>query len=400
MTARVVITRCPSYEAHPLQEALERSLSLIGSLSEVVKPGQRVLLKINHLGQHHPRWAVNTNPHFLRAVIQLVREVTGDVVVADGLNGPGVGGFEISGTLDVCRDLDVELVNFKGAPYREVRSPDFEMVEAIPIAEAALEADVVITLPKLKTHMLCLMTNAVKNNYGFIPMRLRSNYHRQFPSPDEFSNLVTDVFSAHRPHLAIVDAIVALEGTGPSRGGAPKELGLIVAGRDCVAVDAVSAAVMGLAPADVATTRHAARRGLGETELANIEVVGESIRSVRNPFSLPASPMLIESALARMPVSIRSVLGTLVRSTREYPWVVARRCIGCGLCVEHCPMGAVRLVNGKAKIDRSQCIACFCCQEFCESDAIAVTRRPLGLAVRFARKVRRMIRRILRGRTD
>jgi len=397
MPAQVAVTRCPDYDPTALKHALADALNLIGSLGSVVKPSHRVLLKINHLGSHHRiDSAINTHPEFLRVVVELVREITPDVVVADGLDVRGFDGFTSSGTLEICRQLDVELLNFRGAGYREVTCSDFETIDRVPMACAALDADVVITLPKLKTHMLCLMTNAVKNNYGFVPLRLRVNYHRQFADPDVFSNLVVDLFRARVPELAIVDAVDALEGTGPSRGGVPKRLGLVLAGRDCLAVDAVSAAIMGLEPAEVATNAHAARRGLGEADLAKIDVLGERIEDVRSPFRLPASRLLVQGVLRRLPAWVMRFFGAFSGSMREFPRVVRDHCIGCGLCVRHCPEDAVTLVDGKAVIDRERCIACFCCQEFCESDAIGVRRRLLGRILSLTSRVLRSARRLIR----
>jgi len=396
MTAKVAITRCATYDPEPLKDAVRTALSLIGSLREVVKPSQRVMLKINHLGHHRPESAVQTRAEFARAVIELVQEITDDIVVADGLGTPGIDGFATSGILQVCRDLGVELLNFKGHPYREVDDPAFEAVGPVPFPEAALDADVIITLPKLKTHVLCLLTGAVKNSYGFVPTRLRSNYHLTFPEPDAFSNAVVDVFQACRPHLAIVDGVVALEGTGPSSAGVPKPLGVVLAGRDCVAVDAVVAAIMGLAPTDVASTRHASRRGIGEADLDHIEVLGEPIGAAVNPFALPSNRMLLDSVLSRLPGPVARMLIGFIRSGREYPQVIKKRCVSCGLCVKHCPAGAVTLAGGTAKIDPALCIACFCCQEFCEHGAIGVRRQGLGALLALAAKMRTLLRRLLR----
>ena len=397
MPSQVAVTRCPDYDPAVLKEAVAGALNLIGSLRSVVKSSHRVLLKINHLGSHHPpASAINTHPALLRAVVELVREITDDVVVADGLDGHGVEGFRASGTLEACRELGVELLNFRGAGYREVRRDDFEMVDRVPVATAALDADVVISLPKLKTHMLCLMTNAIKNNYGFIPLRLRVNYHKMFAEPEAFGNCIVDLYRARVPELVIVDAIDAMEGTGPSRGGTPKRLGLVIAGRDGVAVDAVAAAIMGLDPADVATNRHAARRRIGEIDLARIDVRGESIRDARSPFRLPASRSLVDSLVARLPASVRGLLARLTASTRDMPRIVCDRCVGCGLCVAHCPEEAIALADGKAVIDAGRCIACFCCQEFCESDAVGVRHRPLGRAFSLAERTVRALRRLFR----
>jgi uncharacterized protein (DUF362 family)/Pyruvate/2-oxoacid:ferredoxin oxidoreductase delta subunit len=358
-------------------------------LAAVVKPGQRVLLKINHLGSHPPEEAVTTHPAFVRAVVELVREITDNVVVADGLSRPGLEGFRVSGILAVAQELGVELLNFKGGGYREVRRSGFEMVTTLPIAEAALDADVIITLPKLKTHMLCLMTGAVKNNYGLLPERLRVNLHGQLVYPEDFSNLVVDIFEARKPDLVIMDAVVAMEGMGPGSMGTPKRLGLVLAGLDSVAVDAVASAVMGLDPSDVASTRHASRRGLGEADLSRIEIVGEPLAAARRRFSLPANRMLMDAVLSRLPRSLVGMLQGLLRHLREHPRILREQCTGCGLCEKHCAEGAVTVVDGKAKIDYTKCIACFCCQEFCESKAVGTRRRVIGRVFTFAAWSRR-----------
>ena len=383
MPVRVALVRCTTYAPEQLKNAISMALNNIGSLAEVVKPGQRVLLKINHLGSHPPEAAVTTHPAFLRAVVELVREITDDIVVADGLSRPGLEGFTLSGILAMAREIGVEHLNFKGNGYREVCKPTYEMVKSLPIAESALDADVIITLPKLKTHMLCLMTGAVKNNYGFLPERLRVNLHGQLVYPQDFSNLVVDIFEARKPDLVIMDAVVAMEGTGPGSAGMPKKLGLVLAGRDSVAVDAVASAVMGLDPKDVASTRHASRRGLGEADLSRIEIMGETLAASRRTFRLPANRMLMDAVLARLPRPFVRVLQLVLRRMRECPRIVTTKCIGCGLCVEHCAEAAVTVVDGKAKIDYRKCIACFCCQEFCESDAVGTRRRPLGGVLTF-----------------
>ena len=399
MPALVSLVRQTDYDPLALKASVAQALELIGGLEQMVRPGQRVFLKINQLGVHPAESAINTHPELIRAVVELVREITNDIIVGDDVEKAGTAGFEITGTRRICENLGVKLINLKEHPHREVKRHDYELTTSIPMSVPPLEADVVITLPKLKTHMLCLLTNAVKNNYGFLPHRLKPNYHRQFIRPDEFSNLLVDIYLACKPHLAIVDAVTALEGLGPSRGGKPKQLGLVMAGRDSVAVDAVAAAVMGVDPLTVATTRHAARRKIGKADLAKIEVLGESIDSVRDPFKLPANRLLVESVFAAMPGPLVGLLHKLIESTREYPRILSGRCIGCGLCAKHCPNDAIRIVDRKAVIDFAKCISCFCCQEFCESDAIATRLPVVGRGVQAAGRALRGARRVVRAIT-
>ena len=372
----VSVVRCERYDRAQLEQALRKALEPFGSIASIVKPGARVLLKINHLGRHAPETAVDTHPELLRAVIELVQTVTPNVTVADGLWNAGLDDFEVSGTAGACRETGATLVNLTGHGYREVRRDGLEAVKSLPFAEPALDADVVINLPKLKTHALCLMTCAVKNSYGFLPRQLKVNFHRIYGDPDQFANMLVDVWQARPPELTIVDAVTAMEGNGPSSDGRPKDLGLIIAGRDAVAIDAVAAALMGLGPNSVASTRHAARRGLGEADLAKIQIVGEPIARARQRFELPAATSVVELIANRLPKPVLRLLARVLMSTRVYPRIVESRCTGCGLCVHHCPAAAVRVVGSRARIDRAKCVACFCCQEFCEQ--AAVDARPSG----------------------
>ncbi len=378
----VSVVRCPTYDPAALAEAIRAAVEPFGGMRSVVKPGARVLLKINHLGRHAPETAVDTHPELLKAVIRLVQTLTPNVTVADGLWNAGLDDFEVSGTAGACRETGVSLVNLTGHGCREVKRAGFEAVKSLPISEAALDADVVINLPKLKTHSLCLMTCAIKNSYGLLPRQLKVNFHRLYGDPDEFGNMLVDVWSARPPELTIVDAVTAMEGNGPAGDGRPKDLGLVVAGRDAVAVDAVAAALMGLAPGAVASTRHAARRGLGEADLGKIEIVGEPIARARRRFELPAATPIVELLAHRLPRPVMRLLARMLMSTRNYPRIVESRCTGCGLCVRHCPAAAICVSGARAHIDRAHCIACFCCQEFCEQ--AAVDAKPSGLGALLA----------------
>lgn len=394
----MAVACCDDYEPATVGRALRQCLEHLGGVGRWVRPGKRLLLKINHLGNHPPEEAIVVHPSVTQALAELLKEAGAKVTVGDGLDRPGLEGFRQSGTLEAAENAGVELINFKGSPYPSVPVRG-RFLTQVPIAEAVREADAVVNLVKMKTHVLTLLTGAIKNTYGYLPEGLRSNLHREYVSPSDFAQAAVDVFQTRPPDLHVVDAVVALEGYGPSRGGDPKPVGLILASEDAVALDAVLGSLMGLAPGDVVTTRVAGERGLGVDDLERIDIVGPSLEEVRPAeFALPERTLRAGRFLAGLPRPLLRVCRGLSQATTAVPEVVESACIGCGLCVRHCPTGAARMLAERkvARIDRNLCISCFCCQEFCESDAIRLTHRPVGATILFVEKVLRTLRRGIR----
>jgi ferredoxin len=236
------------------------------------------------------------------------------------------------------------------------------------------EADVVISVPKLKTHGLTVLTGAVKNPYGAIPGFRKAELHKLAPKPAPFSEIVADVYEAVRPDLTVMDAVVALEGDGPSTKGAPRKIGALLAGTDAVAIDAVAGAILGLRENDVPTTAAALRRGLG-AGIDFTDVVGSSIGDVRPDGFRHASSRLVHI----VPTWAVWLLG---RYLWVRPHVLADKCVSCGLCIETCPVEAISPGPDMiSRINHDKCIECLACVESCPEDSIE--QKVSWLAKRF-----------------
>jgi len=371
--AKVAIIRAHEYDRAQIRSALEQGLALIGGWNHLIKPGDDVFVKVNHLPPPSPpERAIVTHPVFVEAVLDLLKETGAAITVGDDIRASDEDGFRISGYRAMCERAGVELVNLKQSGFVKVRCNGHRL-ETIYLAKAVADADVVINLPKLKTHSLTLLTGGVKNLYGTIPSGLRTRFHGDHPRLEDFCQVLVDIFATAKPMLTIMDGIVAMEGEGPA-GGKPRNLGLILASQDAVALDAAAGRIIGLDPTEVLTTRIAHERGLGVGDLRNIEVVGERIESVSLPdFSLPAS--VAGRVVHRLP---RFLSQFFVRLLTIRPRVVTQNCVGCAACQNACPVGAIAVRKGKAKIDRSICIQCMCCHEVCRYNAIVPTRSRAG----------------------
>jgi len=376
--AKVSIVRAHDYDYAKIYAAVGKGIELIGGLTKIVPPGSKVFVKINHLSPPSPaEKGIVTHPVFVEVVLDLLKKLSADITVGDDIQSGTEDGFQVSGFRQMCQRAGVRLTNLREVGFVEtVCSGHF--LEKVYLSKISLDADVIINLPKLKTHSLCVFTGGVKNLYGTIPIGLRRKFHAEHIRSDDFSQVLTDIFSAVRPQLTIMDGIIAMEGEGPAAGSLRK-LGVILASQDTVAVDAVVAKIIGLNPLDIHTTRYSDERGLGVGNLENIEVVGERIESVVVPDFKPPSTA-VDTLSRRVP---RGLPRFILHQLSIKPSVIERRCSGCAECKKICPVGAISVSGETAKIDYAICIQCMCCHEVCRFDAIVPKRSIAGSIMHF-----------------
>ncbi len=368
----VSLVKCVDYDIGRVKESLREALSLIGGLEGLIGKGDRVLVKPNMLSARLPEEGVTTHPAIVRGIVELVREAGAEALIGDS---PGGTKRDLKHFWDVCGYKEVSEIT--GAPLvsleqdlREVKIPGGVIYKSLHFSRAVLEVDALITVPKLKTHNVTLLTGAVKNLLGLIPGLGKMEFHRRCPRPADFGEAVVDIFSLLKPRLAVMDAVVGMEGNGPVSDKL-RDIGVILASPDPVALDTVAQVIMGLKPFDVPTTRAAAQRGLGTADLRKIELKGEPLEGIIvENFTLPSN-----AVMRKIP---KPILNLISRRIMIKPRAGTDKCTGCRCCIESCPVGAISLKNNLACVDYEKCILCLCCYELCPEKAMDLKRSLLA----------------------
>ncbi len=375
--AKVSLVKLEDYEEDNVYSAIKQSLNLLGGLENIIKPQSKVFVKINHLSPPSPaERAIVTHPIFTGEILRLLKELNVKITVGDDVQSKEEDGFIISGHRKICNELDIPLVNLREIGFQEVPCQG-QILKRVYISPLLLQSDFIINLPKLKTHSFTIFTGAIKNMYGIIPYGLRLKFHREYPRNEIFSQMLVDIFSCSPPHLNIMDAVIAMEGEGPSAGN-PVKVGLVISSKDAVALDAVSSKIAGFNPIDIFTTRDASQRGLGTGEIEKIEITGEKIQDVefRNFKHSAIATSLLRK---KIPIFLHAFIQDQLTLTPE---VIKDKCTLCMECINICPKGAAKLDQDKALIDRSLCIHCMCCHEVCHFQAIRLKQKPVGYIIR------------------
>ena len=362
MTNEVVFVRCCDY-GPALSEALQRIFALTGWLETGAVTGKKVLLKPNLLTDRTPEQAVTTHPELVRHVIRHLKAAGARVTVGDSpastANLRNV--WQCTGMAAVCAEEDVPLISFEQAGVRAFEIDGF----AFSVAVSVLEADLIINLPKVKSHSLTMLTAAVKNIYGAVPGYSKTTLHRLHPRPEVFGRLVKTIWQVIPPAWTIADGVVGMEGQGPAN-GRPVALGFLAAASDPFALDRALCDVLHI---DVRRVPYLAAQA-ADGAAADYTLAGDHI-SVAS-FEVPSGAHLL-----------KLLPDWLVRNASRIVWVrpafSPEACVGCGRCERACPIHALALSpkTRKPLLNPALCISCSCCHEVCPQGAIRMTQSGL-----------------------
>ena len=368
----VAIERCKDYNPISVAETVKRIFDNLGGIKKYVNPGTKVLLKPNLIAARSPNVAATTHPSIVKAIANLVAEAGGIVTLADSPGGTYTE--EVLKEVYFACEMDKALEDSGGTlnydlSCVEIENPKGKYLKKITSIKPIYDADLIINIPKLKSHGFMVYTGAVKNMFGIIPGIAKAQYHLNLPSHEKFADALIDIYLCPgKPIINIMDAVIGMDGEGPTAGN-PKELGFILGSEDAFILDLAALSLVGIPPESVPVMKNAIERGLCPNDLSKIKIKGCSIGKVQCKFDVPA---MTNSFTAKLCNS--RIIKCFTSFINPRPFVRKKLCTGCGHCMRNCPAKTIKISDSKAVIDLKNCIRCFCCQELCPSKAITIKK--------------------------
>lgn len=371
----MVIERCTDYDDERVYNTVCRAVDRLGGIEKYIKQGMRVALKPNLVKKKNPGEAATTHPSVVKAVARLVREAGG---IATIVESPG-GFFTLTSLKSVYSVCGIEKAAMEaGAELNynlyevDVENPEGMYLKKVTVLKALAEADVIINLPKLKTHGQMAYTGAVKNMFGAVPGELKAEYHVRMPGYAEFANALIDIYLSMKPSLNIMDAVVGMDGAGPTAGN-PKQMGFLLAGEDGFEVDFTALRLVGVDPLHIPIINQAVKRNLCPAAFEEIKVDCDNFES----FMVDGFHMPQLDTLKAIMYYDRGIMKFIINMLKPSPVFRHDICISCGECVKICPAKVIRMKNNKPGMNIKDCIRCFCCQELCPAKAVHIKRPVL-----------------------
>jgi uncharacterized protein (DUF362 family)/ferredoxin len=373
---KVLLLKRSGYGQAGIDSAVEEVFDFFGGVGQFVAPGARVLLKVNLVAGHEVERRVTTDPSVVRAVGRLVLRAGGRPVIGDS---PGIDNFqraaEKAGLADVGRELGIPCTELTDpVPLPTLPGASFHKIE---VARLALESDVVINLPKMKTHGQMLLTLGVKNIFGCVVGQRKAEWHFNVGfRREKFASLLLDIWKGIGPALTLLDGVVGMDGYGPTS-GRPFPYGVVGGARNALAMDFWLCRMMGVPLEDYPLWRAARGMRLEEGGLAGDFDFLPAGAPVWQGVNIPRL-----QSLSLLPTFL-PFGKKLEQALTSRPVQRPKLCAGCGKCASICPAEAISLRDKTVTFDYKKCIRCYCCHEMCPAAAIEFKDGLLMKAARY-----------------
>lgn len=371
--SKVIIQECKDYTIEDITAKINNGIEKLGGWDRFVKPGNTVLLKVNLIGPKSSDSAAVTHCEFVRALTRILKTKGCIVWIGDSSGGaiagiaPTAQSFKVAGYEKVALEEGAIIKNFDREGVFELE-PKSKYKEKMYLAKPLVDADVVINLPKLKTHSSTIYTGAVKNVFGCIPGLRKAMYHKIAPDKEDFGEILTDIHEGVKFNIHIMDGIISMQGEGPTAGSVYNARKILIS-QDPLALDTVAINMLGMTIEDIPVLIAAKKRSLGQYNLDEIKIDGDYnyIPQLKD-YKLPKN---FKSAKQRNSKAVIKVIDFF----KTKPVINKKKCKECNMCVESCPIKAID-INTK-KIDYQNCIECMCCHELCIHKAVELKKENI-----------------------
>lgn len=383
----VGVVKCNDYSPENLAKAIKEACALsfgssfpgdtdtaLAAFASKIS-GKKILLKPNILFAASPEEKpVTTHHEFVKQCILLFKEM-GAAAIYVG-DSPGYQSTEYagrkSGIASAVKEAGAIWTDFSDST--QFKNPEGKLVKSFNLVSILEKVDLVVSLPKMKTHQFLYYTGAVKNLFGLIPGIQKSAFHLRFPEKELFAEMLVDLNIAVKPFFAIMDGITAMEGHGPGSHGTPRHVGAVLASTNLLALDIAASTIMGYKAEELPLISHAIKRKLWLSSVDDFTAAGEKLENLIVPhFKKIKNTGDISFCRNKLP----GFLFEFIRKAAiPRPVINKAKCIKCQGCVKICPASAItHRTDNSLAIDYSKCIICYCCHEVCPEKAINIKRK-------------------------
>ena len=375
--SKVVIRKQTEYDIEKITKTIEEFLLILSNnnISNLIKQDANVFIKLNCVSAQDPKTGIITHPVVLESCVKILKRYTNNIIIGDNPATKDIlACLRKANMMDIVKKYDLKIINPEDRIV--IKTNNYKSYKSFNVSREIIASDVIINLPKIKTHSLAYMTVAEKNFFGLIYGLEKAGWHSQTSNPLQFGEAMNDLYSAllqnHKgPIINIADGIIGLEGEGPGTSGITKKADLMIASLDAVSLDKVACMVCHLDLKRLFITNIALERKLGDN---NIEIDGDLDEFKDLYFLAPREAMSNKGLKLIQHKVFRNIL-------LEHPVINHDKCIRCGECVKICPPKTMNFnredKNSFPNMTKKDCIRCWCCMEICPQNAISKSKKPI-----------------------
>jgi len=354
----VYVKKCKEYHPAIIEHIISEAFK---SLGIIIKPKDKVLIKPNAILGGDSSKAIYTNPFIIEGLCIYLKKKKAKIIIAESSGNPNYKSvFSDAGLQYMSEKYKTELYAFEATKIKTYQQKSGKRLKEIRASYLMEEADVIINVPKLKTHTLMKYTGAIKNMFGVIPGGSKPHLHGLFPKTEDFAEALVDIYDCFKPTVTIMDAIVGMEGNGPTS-GKPVHIEHLIIGKNGFIVDTIGEKLLGYDKEEIITNQIGKARGFLPK---SFKIDGDYQSIIQIPKLDIEHPKQHKNSFL-----IRLFFSTF----KERPKVIKDLCKRCGLCKKQCPKQAIRF-RPYPKINFRKCIFCYCCHELCPYHAFTLKK--------------------------